>query len=222
MAEPQLAVEKDEARKGAHDALDEARLIEETGPARRVGAIVAPTLRDLGLRLVRVKISASDGCTVQIMAERADGAMSIDDCEKASVALSPLLDVEDPIRQSYRLEVSSPGIDRPLVRVSDFERAIGHEAKMEMERLIEGRKRFRGVIEGVEGTDDPRIRLRFVGADGLAGLVDLRIKDMAGARLILTDALIREALRREKAAKKSAKQALKNSRMARPLERSRS
>ncbi|HLW91328.1 MAG TPA: ribosome maturation factor RimP [Roseiarcus sp.] len=210
MAEPQLALEKTEAPEGTRDALDEPRLIEESGPALRVGAIVAPTLRDLGLRLVRVKISAAEGCTVQIMAERADGAMSIDDCEQASVALSPLLDVEDPIRQSYRLEVSSPGIDRPLVRVSDFERATGHEAKIEMERLIEGRKRFRGLIEGVERTDNPRARLRFVGADGVVGLVDLPIKDMAEARLVLTETLIREVLRREKAAKKSAKRASKN------------
>jgi ribosome maturation factor RimP len=213
MAESELAVESGRARGDLRDALDEPRVVEETGAARRVGVIVAPTLRDLGLRLVRVKISAADGCTVQIMAERADGSMTIDDCERASIALSPLLDVEDLIRQSYRLEVSSPGIDRPLVRVSDFSRAIGHEARIEMARPIEGRKRFRGLIDGVEGMDDPRARLRLAGDE--PGRIDLPIKDIAEARLILTDALIREALRREKAAKKSAKQALRRPSSAR-------
>src|SRR5579862_1206094 len=107
------------AQAGGADSLDEPRLIVENGLARRVGAIVEPTLRDLGLRLVRVKISAAQGMTVQIMAERADGSMTVDDCEQASLALSPLLDVEEPLNRAYRLEISSPGIDRPLVRVSD-------------------------------------------------------------------------------------------------------
>ncbi|HLH50975.1 MAG TPA: ribosome maturation factor RimP, partial [Roseiarcus sp.] len=156
MAEGRLAIDAKAARGARPDPLDEARLIEESGPARRIAQIVAPTLRGLGLRLVRVKISAADGCTVQIMAERADGLMSIDDCEEASGALSPVLDVEDPIAQAYRLEISSPGIDRPLVRLSDFERAIGHEAKIEMARPVDGRKRFRGVVEKVEGGGDPR------------------------------------------------------------------
>ena len=214
MAEPRLAMQNGEAREAVSGALDEPRLITETGPALRVGVIVAPTLRGLGLRLVRVKISAADGCTVQIMAERADGAMSIDDCEQASQALSPLLDLEDPIRQSYRLEVSSPGIDRPLVRVSDFHRAIGHEAKIEMERPIEGRKRFRGVVESVDAAAEPRARLQIAGPDGVSSAVDLPIADMSEARLVLTESLIREALRREKAAKKSAKQAARKARAA--------
>jgi ribosome maturation factor RimP len=214
MAEPRLAMQNSEAREAVSGALDEPRLITETGPALRVGVIVAPTLRGLGLRLVRVKISAADGCTVQIMAEGADGAMSIDDCQQASLALSPLLDVEDPIRQSYRLEVSSPGIDRPLVRASDFRRAIGHEAKIEMERPIEGRKRFRGVVEGVDATAETRAQLRVAGPDDASSIVDLPIADMAEARLVLTEDLIREALRREKAAKKSAKQAARKARAA--------
>jgi ribosome maturation factor RimP len=214
MAEPRLAMQNSEAREAVSGALDEPRLITETGPALRVGVIVAPTLRGLGLRLVRVKISAADGCTVQIMAEGADGAMSIDDCQQASLALSPLLDLEDPIRQSYRLEVSSPGIDRPLVRASDFRRAIGHEAKIEMERPIEGRKRFRGVVEGVDATAETRAQLRVAGPDDASSIVDLPIADMAEARLVLTEDLIREALRREKAAKKSAKQAARKARAA--------
>jgi ribosome maturation factor RimP len=211
MAEGQAAIEESQALGERADPLNEPRLIEENGPARRVANIVAPTLRGLGLRLVRVKISASGGCTVQIMAERADGAMSIEDCEQASVALSPVLDVEDPIAQAYRLEISSPGIDRPLVRVSDFERAVGHEAKIEMARPVDGRKRFRGVIESVEAGDNPRAHIRFAAAEGETTDIALSIKDMGEARLVLSEALIREALRREKAAKKNAKQARKRS-----------
>jgi ribosome maturation factor RimP len=211
MAEGQATIEANKALAEGADPLDEPRLIEESGPARRVANIAAPTLRGLGLRLVRVKISAANGCTVQIMAERADGAMNIEDCEAASGALSPVLDVEDPIAQAYRLEISSPGIDRPLVRISDFERAIGHEAKIEMARPVDGRKRFRGVIESVEASDNPRAHIRFAVADGETTEAALAIKDMSEARLVLSDALIREALRREKAAKKNAKQARKRS-----------
>src|SRR5438445_755430 len=101
---------------GPVDGLDEVRLLEDAGPAGRIGRIAAPVLRDLGFRLVRAKISAAAGATVQIMAERPDGTMSIEDCERASLALSPVFDVEEPIAHSYRLEISSPGIDRPLVR----------------------------------------------------------------------------------------------------------
>ena len=126
------------------EGLDEARLIEDSGPGERVGRIAAPVLRDLGYRLVRVKISSAEGATMQIMAERPDGTMSIEDCESVSVALSPVFDVEEPMAQAYRLEISSPGIDRPLVRESDFARAVGHEARVEMAVPVNGRKRFRG------------------------------------------------------------------------------
>jgi ribosome maturation factor RimP len=181
-------------------ALDEARWIVDNGAARRVGQIAAPVLRDLGLRLVRVKISGADGATVQIMAERPDGSMTIDDCEQASGALSPVFDLEDPVSQAYRLEISSPGIDRPLVRFSDFERALGHEARIEMAVPVGTRKRFRGIIEAV---GDEAASLRLPGEEGEAGvLVALPIKEMAEARLVLTDELIRATLRREKAAKK--------------------
>ena len=114
-------------------------------------------LSGLGYRLVRVRVSGTAGCTVQIMAERPDGTMAIEDCEAASRALSPVLDVEDPIEREYRLEMSSPGIDRPLVRRSDFERYAGHEVKIEMAVALEGRKRFRGILLGVEG-DAARLR----------------------------------------------------------------
>jgi len=187
--------------------LDEPRLLVENGAARRVGSIVAPTLRDLGFRLVRVKISGAEGGTLQIMAERPDGSMNVEDCEQASIALSPVLDLEDPMSQPYRLEISSPGIDRPLVRLSDFERAVGHEARIEMAVPLGTRKRFRGMIEGVEAAGGVMIaRLRLAAKDDGAGdLADLPIKDMDEARLVLTEDLIRAALRREKAAKKQRK-----------------
>src|SRR5499426_2169855 len=135
----------------------EPRLIAEQGVAARVAAIAEPGLVGIGYRLVRVKISGLDGCTVQIMAERPDGTMTVEDCEAVSRALSPVLDVADPIDRAYRLEVSSPGMDRPLVRRSDFERFVGHRLKVEMAAAIEGRRRFRGVLLGVEG-EAARIR----------------------------------------------------------------
>ncbi len=155
--------------------------------------------------------------------------MTVEDCEQASVALSPVLDLEDPVSQAYRLEISSPGIDRPLVRVSDFRRAIGHEARIEMAIPVGARKRFRGLIEDVEAAGSHVIvRLRLAAKDGAADeLVSLPIKDMDEARLVLTEDLIRTALRREKAAKKQrkaqrpslARQALARSRRQEPARR---
>jgi ribosome maturation factor RimP len=178
--------------------LDEPRLVTETGIDARVAAIVGPTLLDLGFRLVRVKITGRDGCTVQIMAERADGTFTVEDCELASKAISPVLDVEDPIDRAYNLEMSSPGIDRPLVRVSDFARWAGHLAKVEMEIPVDGRKRFKGMLEGVEG--ETAIMRRDDAGKDEPGRVALPIADIGEARLVLTDDLIREALRRAKAA----------------------
>ena len=190
------------------EGLDEARLIGDSGAAERVGRIAAPVLRDLGYRLVRVRISSAAGPTVQIMAERPEGTMSIEDCERASQALSPAFDVEEPMTQAYRLEVSSPGIDRPLVRESDFVRAIGHEARVEMAAPIEGRKRFRGRLAGVAaGAEGPAARVSLAADDGSETEVELPIRAMAEARLVLTDDLIRAALRREKAAVKDARRA---------------
>src|SRR5580693_10689724 len=136
---------------------DEPRLITEPGRAARVAALAEPVLAGLGYRLVRVRISGAAGCTVQIMAERPDGAMAIEDCEAASRALSPVFDSSDPIEGPYRLEISSPGIDRPLVRRSDFERYAGHIAHIEMLAPLDGRKRFRGELLG---TQDESVRLR--------------------------------------------------------------
>jgi ribosome maturation factor RimP len=175
----------------------EPRLIVEQGAAARVAAMVEPTIAALGYRLVRVRISGLAGCTVQIMAERPDGNMTIEDCEAVSRALSPVLDVADPIDRAYRLEISSPGIDRPLVRRSDFERYAGHAAKIEMAVAVDGRRRFRGQLLGTEGAC-ARLR-RDDAAAGEASEVLLPIEEMAEARLVLSDALIAESLKRGKA-----------------------
>jgi ribosome maturation factor RimP len=190
------------------DGLDEARLIEDSGASQRVGRIAAQVARDLGYRLVRVKISSGSSATVQIMAERPDGTMSIEDCERLSQALSPVFDVEEPMAQAYRLEISSPGIDRPLVRESDFARAVGHEARVEMAVAINGRKRFRGRLVAVaSGPEGPAARMALIADDKSESEVELPIRAMAEARLVLTDDLIRAALKREKAALKDARRA---------------
>ncbi len=183
------------------DLLDEPRFVEETGVAQRVAQIARPVLADLGYRLVRVKLSAQAGMTVQIMAERPDGSMNVNDCEIASAALSPALDVEDPVKQAYRLEISSPGIDRPLVRASDFRRALAQEARVELSRGLDGRKRFRGLIGEVEGEGQAAV-VRFERTDakpGEAADVKLPLNDIAEAKLVLTEALIRRSLRAAKA-----------------------
>jgi ribosome maturation factor RimP len=174
------------------------RIITETGVASRVAAIVEPVLDDLGFRLVRVKVSAANGCTVQIMAERPDGTMTVENCETVSRAVSPVLDLEDPIGRAYYLEVSSPGIDRPLVRASDFDRWAGYEAKIEMATPVAGRKRFRGVIRGVE---DGAVVLELPHVEADADrMARLPLGDLGEGRLVLTDELVRESLRRGAAA----------------------
>lgn len=179
------------------ELLAEPRLVVEPGAAARVSAVATPVLQGMGYRLVRIRISGEAGCTVQIMAERPDGSMQIEDCEAISRALSPVLDVADPIERAYRLEISSPGIDRPLVRRSDFERYTGHLVKVEMANAHEGRKRFRGTLAGVEGD-----RVRLTRDDVKAGdeaEVLLVMEDIGEARLVLTDELIAESMRRGKA-----------------------
>ena len=176
----------------------EPRLLVEPGQAARVAAIAEPVLEGLGFRLVRVQVFPQSGLTVQIMAERPDGSMTIGDCEDVSRALSPVIEAKDPIEQAYRLEISSPGLDRPLVRRSDFDRYAGHVAKIEMQVPVEGRKRFRGTVLGSEGN---MARLRRDDAPaGEQPDVLLPIEDMAEAKLVLTDALIEESLRRGKTA----------------------
>jgi ribosome maturation factor RimP len=185
-------------------ALGEPRVIADTGVAARVASIAVPVLADLGFRVVRVKVSALSGCTVQIMAERPDGSMTVEDCETASRALSPVLDAADPIDRAYRLEISSPGLDRPLVRRSDFERHAGQQVKIELEVAHEGRKRFRGLLLGVEGAG---ARIRPDDAkDGAAEVeVVLPFDDMADAKLVLTDELIAASLRRSKSEVRAAR-----------------
>jgi ribosome maturation factor RimP len=192
---------------------NEPRLIMEPGLSARVAHVAEPVIEQLGYRLVRVKVSGADGCTVQIMAERPDGSMTVEDCETVSRALSPVLDVADPIDRAYRLEISSPGIDRPLVRKSDFDRYAGHLARIEMEAPIGGRKRFRGTITGTEG-EAARIHRDDTEA-GEAAEILLPISEMSEAKLVLTDELVKEALRREKSAKREAKAARKEQRQRR-------
>lgn len=191
----------------------EPRLIVEPGVAARVVAIAEPVIEGLGYRLVRVKVSGADGCTVQIMAERPDGLMAVEDCENVSRALSPVLDVADPIERAYRLEISSPGLDRPLVRKSDFDRYSGHLARIEMEVAVNGRKRFRGVLLGSEG-EAARIRRDDAEGESEAEIL-LPIQEMSEAKLVLTDELVTDALRREKTAKREAKAAKREERQRR-------
>ncbi|MFK5979696.1 MAG: ribosome maturation factor RimP [Rhizobiaceae bacterium] len=175
----------------------EMRLMVESGVEAQVANIIEPEIEELGFRLVRVKLSGLNGLTLQIMAERPDGSMSVGDCEKVSRAIAPVLDIEDPIANAYHLEMSSPGIDRPLVRKSDFEKWAGHMAKLETRQLIDGRKRYKGIILSVDG-DDIIFRRESV-SEGESENFTLPAGEILEAKLILTDDLIREALRRDKA-----------------------
>jgi ribosome maturation factor RimP len=173
----------------------DARFVGETGLAAEIAGLAEPVLADLGFRLVRVVVSGRNGATVQIMAERPEGTITVEECAEISRRLSPVLDVHDPMKGQYTLEVSSPGIDRPLVRPSDFDAWAGYEAKIEMKELISGRKRFRGVLEGIEG-EEVRIEVEL---DQLGRqVIGLPLGLIDEARLVLTDELIRETLRRTK------------------------
>ncbi len=172
------------------------RIIRETGLDARIAGIVRPVLAASGFRLVRVRLSGQNGLTLQIMAEREDGTMDVDGCEEASRAVSPALDVEDPIDKAYHLEISSPGIDRPLVRKEDFAAATGHLAKLETTVAVADRRRFRGKILAADG-ESVTIE-RDQAAYGEEQSVRVPFDVLAEARLILTDDLIRDALRRDK------------------------
>ena len=169
-------------------------MVARTAIDRRLAEIVSPVAEGMGFQLVRLRLMGGKRTTLQVMAEKADGTMEVEDCAKLSRALSAVLDVEDPIDGEYTLEVSSPGIDRPLTRLEDFERWEGYEAKLETADMIDGRKRFKGILAGVEGTevlielDDPKI-------DGPIGL---EFEWLADAKLVLTDELITESLRARK------------------------
>ncbi len=171
--------------------LTEKRYVKESALEARIARMIEPAANDLGYAIVRVKITQENGCTLQIMAEDETGRFTITDCEALSKEISPILDVEDPIDREYHLEVSSPGIDRPLVRARDYATYIGHELKVELSDMLEGRKRFRGLIKAVDdeavtitlpdvpkGTDpDHRLPLRLI----------------AEAKLVMTDALMNMA-----------------------------
>jgi ribosome maturation factor RimP len=186
----------------SNDDANEPRLISETGLDQRLAEIIEPVLLGMGYRLVRVRLLNQNGVTLQVMTERNDGTMTVEDCEKVSMAISPVLDVEDPVDKAYHLEVSSPGIDRPMVRKSDFRRWVGHLIKCETSILVDNRKRFRGKIVDVDADgftierdqvaygDEPRVTIPFT--------------TLADAKLILTDDLVRDALRADKLAKARA------------------
>ena len=170
---------------------------------RRLASIVTPTIEGMGFELVRLRLMGGKRITLQVMAERASGTegagtMEIEDCAKLSRAISAALDVEDPIEREYRLEVSSPGIDRPLTRLADFARWEGYEARLETADMIDGRKRFKGVLAGVEGTevlieiDDPTLK------PDLGGPIGLEFDWLADAKLVLTDELVADSLRARK------------------------
>lgn len=178
---------------------DEPRLVNETGIDARVAMLIEPVLNSEGFRLVRVRLSGQNGATLQVMAERADGTMTVEDCETLSRMVSPILDVEDPIERAYHLEVSSPGIDRPLVRKTDFAKWRGHLAKLETSILVNGRKRFRGTITDVD-TDTVTL-FRDQPSMGDENTNVIPFSAIADARLILTDDLIRASLKADKAAR---------------------
>ena len=181
--------------------MTDKRIIIEQGLEARVAGIVEPAIEQIGYRLVRVRVSAMNGTTLQIMAERQDGTMTVEDCEAVSRAVSPVLDVDDPMDRAYHLEVSSPGIDRPLVRKGDFETWTGHLLKLETNRLIANRKRFRGVVTAVEGDT---IRLERDGvAAGEDASAEIPLDAIAEARLILTDELIQASLKADKDARRA-------------------
>ncbi len=166
-------------------------LIAKTAIDKRLAQIVEPVAQDLGLELVRLRLMSGQHPTLQIMAQRPDGSMEVEDCARLSTAVSAVLDVEDPITDAYTLEVSSPGIDRPLTRLKDFEQWAGHEAKIETSEAIDGRRRFKGVLQGTEG-DEVLLEIE-QGKEAVT--IGLRFDWLSDAKLVLTDDLIRETLR---------------------------
>lgn len=166
-------------------------LIAKAAIDRRMAEIITPVIEDMGFELVRVRLMSGKSTTLQIMADKPEGGIEVDDCAEISQAVSAILDVEDPILDEYTLEVSSPGIDRPLTRLKDFEMFEGYEAKIETGEMIDGRRRFKGELAGVEG-DEVLINV----AEGTIGL---KFEWLSDAKLVLTDDLIKEMLRQRKA-----------------------
>ena len=167
-------------------------LIAKAAIDQRLAGIITPVIEDLGFELVRVRLMSGKATSLQIMAERPEGGIEVDQCAEISTAIGATLDVEDPIIDEYTLEVSSPGIDRPLTRLKDFATFEGYEAKIETTELIDGRRRFKGQLAGVEG-NDVLINIE-------EGTVGLNFDWLSDAKLVLTDELITEMLRQRKAA----------------------
>ncbi|TNC74271.1 ribosome maturation factor RimP [Rubellimicrobium roseum] len=169
-------------------------LIAKTAIDKRLAEIVEPVAADLGLELVRLRLMSGHTPTLQIMAQRPDGTMEVEDCARLSTAVSAVLDVEDPITEAYTLEVSSPGIDRPLTRLKDFETWAGFETKIELSEAVDNRKRFKGTLQGAEG-DEVLLEIE-QGKETVT--IGLKFDWIADAKLVLTDDLIRETLRGRK------------------------
>ena len=157
-------------------------LIAKTAIDRRLADIVGPAIEGLGLELVRIRLMGGKTRTLQIMVDRPEGGVEVVECAACSTAVSAVLDVEDPIEENYILEVSSPGIDRPLTRLKDFDMWVDYEARLETTELIDGRRRFKGVLQGTEGDEV------------------LKFDWLSDAKLLLTDELIAEVLRQRKEA----------------------
>ena len=171
-------------------------LVAATAIDRRLAGIVAPVIEGMGFELVRLRLMAGKTRTLQIMADRPEGGIEVDECAAISTAVSAILDVEDPIEENYVLEVSSPGIDRPLTRLKDFDAWDGHEAKLETHELIDGRRRFKGLLAGTEDGDV----LIEIDQEGEPVTIGLQFAWLSDAKLVLTDELIAETLRSRKAA----------------------
>ena len=165
-------------------------LIAKAAIDRRIAEIVTPVVEDMGFEVVRVRLMSGKDTILQIMVQRPDGQIEVDECGQISTALSATLDVEDPILDVYNLEVSSPGIDRPLTRMKDFDQWEGFEAKIETDELIDGRRRFKGQLAGTEG-DEVLITIP-------EGTIGLKFEWLSDAKLVLTDELIRDVLRGRK------------------------
>lgn len=171
-------------------------LIAKTAIDRRLADIVQPVIEGLGFELVRIRLMGGQRRILQIMADRPEGGIDVDDCGRISTAVSAVLDVEDPLEDAYILEVSSPGIDRPLTRLKDFDAWSGWEARIETSELIDGRRKFKGTLAGTEGEEV----LIEIEEKGEAVTIGLRFDWLSDAKLILTDDLIAEMLRQKKAA----------------------
>ncbi|MEL6914308.1 MAG: ribosome maturation factor RimP [Pseudomonadota bacterium] len=173
-----------------------ADMIAKAAMDRRIREIIEPTIEGMGFELVRVRLQGGKAPLLQIMAQKPDGTIEVDDCGDISTAVSAVLDVEDPILEAYTLEVSSPGIDRPLTRLKDFDLWDGYVAKIETEELIDGRRRFKGVLAG---TEDGEVLIE-IEEGGEAVTIGLKFDWLADAKLVLTDELIRDVLKGRKAA----------------------